>query len=161
MKLKTLKFKNKLLSNVIRDSLGFYLNNLLPESKTKRLTIKVVSKPNIAFDASCEKTGRFQYLIEVKSAILDDIDLLLISLAHETVHIKQYTTKELSVAYTKHEAVDVWKGKRYRETNYDNQPWEKEAYDAEQNLYINYLSACYANGFISKIVTLNSTKTAG
>lgn len=84
----------------------------------------------------------------------------MVTLAHEVVHIKQYCTGELSIAYTKYSAIDVWKGKRYRETDYDNQPWEWEAYGLEQPLYVEYISACYANGFINKIALLNTAETA-
>lgn len=160
MKLKTRKFKNKALSSIVRNALSFYLEYLLPQSKVKRLDIEVVNRQDIPFEAACMKIGGGQYLIEIRDDIANYLEVLLITLAHEAVHIKQYCTGELNIAYTKHDVIDVWKGKRYRNTDYDDQPWEQEAYGLEQPLYIDYMSACYSNGFITKILTLTTPDSA-
>lgn len=55
---------------------------------------------------------------------------MLITLAHELVHAKQYLTGTLS------RDTNRWKGKIYH--GYENTPWEKEAYKLESILYNKY-----------------------
>ena len=59
---------------------------------------------------------------------------LMVTLAHELVHAKQYIRGELS---GKHRA---WRGKCHVNTQYDQLPWEQEAYQWEQTLYDIYWS---------------------
>ena len=51
------------------------------------------------------------------------------TLAHEMVHAKQYLRGELC-GYSM-----SWKGKKPRNYQYENAPWEKEAYKLEAELY--------------------------
>jgi hypothetical protein len=54
------------------------------------------------------------------------------TLAHEITHLKQYLYKELN------EQMTLWKGQRVSEddyVNYDDRPWEQEAYNMENKLY--------------------------
>jgi hypothetical protein len=51
------------------------------------------------------------------------------TLAHEMVHAKQYLRGELD-GYS-----GSWKGRKPRNYQYHNQPWEKEAYAREEYLF--------------------------
>ncbi len=53
---------------------------------------------------------------------------LMIALAHEMVHAKQFFRKELINGY-------MWKGRNYWNCTYLHQPWEKSAYYHEMKLY--------------------------
>ena len=53
---------------------------------------------------------------------------LMIAVAHEMVHAKQFLRKELVDGY-------MYKGRNYWECAYDQQPWEKSAYALEERLY--------------------------
>lgn len=50
------------------------------------------------------------------------------TLAHELVHVKQFARKELT------ENLQYWKGNDHSDTDYWDQPWEKEGSKvAEEN----------------------------
>ena len=53
---------------------------------------------------------------------------LLLVLAHEMVHVKQWVRGELKDTNC---GKQLWKNKDYTNTNYDNQPWEIEAHELE------------------------------
>jgi|TARA_B110001454_G_scaffold43183_1_gene42267 hypothetical protein len=74
-----------------------------------------------------------EFLIELDASMKHPFDQILIWLAHEMVHLKQFVRGELF----DYETGSVqWKSKRYsRDTNYSKQPWEKEAYRLEEKLY--------------------------
>lgn len=60
---------------------------------------------------------------------------MMLTLAHEMVHIKQYARKELQ-DYTHRDKVK-WLGKIFclKKTKYHKRPWEKEAYFKDKPLY--------------------------
>ena len=58
------------------------------------------------------------------------------TLLHELWHVYQHVTGQLKDKYNKRH----WKGIDHSETNYDDQPWEKEAHRMEKILYKRYTS---------------------
>jgi hypothetical protein len=67
---------------------------------------------------------------------------LLITIAHEFVHIKQFATGQLK-DYIRQSGVVAWMGKSYKdpreqEVGYFNSPWEREAVRLEKKLYQAY-----------------------
>ena len=144
MKIKTRKFKNRILSRFIREATEFYLQRLLPRSKYSKIVIDVIGRDIIDSEGSCEPVDVNRYVIELKKGM--SLELSLITLAHEIVHVKQYAQKELKVIHIRNDLVDVWKGKRYRNVDYIDQPWEQEAFSMDEDLYHDFLSECYATG---------------
>lgn len=142
MKISTRRFKNKKLSSTIRRATSFYFERLGIESSN--VSVNVIQMPKLGADGTCEKISKKEFIIELN----DDMSLehSLITLAHETVHIKQYITKQLRTWYLKTGIIDVWEGKRFRNVSYFQQPWEAEALLLEQELYIDFVSECYATG---------------
>ena len=57
------------------------------------------------------------------------LDDMMLNLAHELVHAKQFLTGQLSPVKQN------WKRKNYSKTPYSRQPWEREAYAKEEKLY--------------------------
>ena len=55
------------------------------------------------------------------------------ALAHEMVHAKQFLRDELVS-----EGVWKWKGRKADNYEYQNQPWEKEAYKMERDLFLDF-----------------------
>ena len=53
------------------------------------------------------------------------------TLAHEMVHVKQYFRKELDGSNCRFK----WKGRNANGYQYENQPWEREAFRRESDLY--------------------------
>ena len=64
-----------------------------------------------------------------------DVETILVTLAHEMVHLKQYATKQLKSKVVSGKEIDIWLGKKYKNLNYLDQPWEKEASSLEMQLY--------------------------
>ncbi len=64
---------------------------------------------------------------------------LLLSLAHESIHIKQYATGELR--YLIRGCACKWKGAEYNDEGipYPDLPWEVEAWDRERELFESFL----------------------
>ena len=58
------------------------------------------------------------------------------TLLHELWHVYQHVTGQLKDKYNKR----YWKGIDHSETNYDDQPWEKDAHRMEKILYKRYTS---------------------
>jgi len=75
-----------------------------------------------------------EFEIEIDSSKDHLIQDMLIWLAHEFVHLKQFVKGEL---YDYEDGSVKWKSKVYRDgkVSYEDAPWEKEAYRLEYKLY--------------------------
>ena len=73
-----------------------------------------------------------EFMIELDASMRHSFKDILTWLAHEMVHLKQFVRKEL----WDYETGRVqWKSRTYGKMHYDDQPWEKEAYRLEGELY--------------------------
>ena len=74
-----------------------------------------------------------EFNIELDASMRHPFSQILTWLAHEMVHLKQFVRKEL----WDYESGRVqWKSRAYsKKVHYDDQPWEKEAYRLESELY--------------------------
>ena len=73
-----------------------------------------------------------EFMIELDTSMKWSFDQILTWLAHEMVHLKQFVRKEL----WDYETGQVqWKSRTYSRVHYDDQPWEREAYRLEGELY--------------------------
>ena len=142
MKISTRRFRNKKLSSTLKRATTFYLDRL--QQPTSNVNIIIVQKPNLDADGTCEKLSKKHFIIELKSGLT--LEHTLITLAHEIVHVRQYLTRQLKTWFLKSGTVDIWQGKRFRNVNYYQQPWEAEALLLEQELYVDFVSECYATG---------------
>ena len=73
-----------------------------------------------------------EFLIELDTSMKNSFRQILIWLAHEMVHIKQFVRKEL---WDYENGQVQWKSRTYSRAPYDDQPWEREAYRLEKSLY--------------------------
>ena len=82
-----------------------------------------------------------EFMIELDASMKYGFDDILIWLAHEMVHLKQFVRKEL----WDYEIGSVqWKTKRYSSgMKYNDMPWEKEAYRLEDKLYYEFAEWYY------------------
>ena len=60
------------------------------------------------------------------------------TLLHELWHVYQHVKGDLK---DKH-GIRLWKGVDHSATDYDDQPWEKQAHIMEEILYNQYLTKC-------------------
>lgn len=115
-----------------------YIENLCIELKINRLWSKVVLvefKTKLDEEAYGLCWGDYNdgycHVEIARTCCGEDIPYedIMLTLAHEFVHVKQYMRKQLS-GY-KH----TWNGKKAYNYQYDNEPWEREAYGKQEELY--------------------------
>ena len=73
-----------------------------------------------------------EFMIEVDASMKYPFDQILIWIAHEMVHLKQFVRGELCDYETGRVR---WKKRMYGRVHYEDQPWEREAYRLEEKLY--------------------------
>ena len=73
-----------------------------------------------------------EFMIELDTSMKHPFDQILTWLAHEMVHLKQFVRGELCDYET---GRVQWKTRAFGKVHYDDQPWEKEAYRLEGELY--------------------------
>ena len=73
-----------------------------------------------------------EFMIELDASMKFKFDQILTWLAHEMVHLKQFVRGELCDYET---GRVQWKSRSYGKVHYDDQPWEKEGYRLEGELY--------------------------
>jgi hypothetical protein len=73
-----------------------------------------------------------EFMIELDASMKYSFDQILTWLAHEMVHLKQFVRGELFDYET---GRVQWKSRSFGLVNYADQPWEKEAYRLEGELY--------------------------
>lgn len=104
-----------------------------------KITVRLGRRNNKWIDGDAAGTcfGEFkngEWKIDIVLARRKRFGLMLRTLAHEMIHAKQFTKRELAVVNNK----DVWKGKlwtaRKKADPYYDSPWEREAYAKELSL---------------------------
>ena len=133
---------NLQLSASLLESVYFYAYELLGGRQARHLTIEIKLTNELK-----KKTGAYglcliidddlnkprEFMVELDASMKNSFKQILIWLAHEMVHVKQFVRGELCDYENKRVK---WKSKQYPETiNYNNQPWEKEAYRLEEKLF--------------------------
>ena len=73
-----------------------------------------------------------EFMIELDTSMKYTFEQILTWLAHEMVHLKQFVRGELCDYETGRVR---WKSRSYGRVHYNDQPWEKEAYRLEGELY--------------------------
>ena len=83
--------------------------------------------------ADCDQRPR-DFEIEIHNRL--DPKLYTETLLHELWHLYQHVRGDLKDKHQKR----LWKGIDHSETDYEDQPWEKEAHGMEEKLYREYNS---------------------
>jgi hypothetical protein len=82
----------------------------------------------------CSKTGNKEISIAVDSALA--LPQLLMTLAHEMVHVKQYVRGQYRGELSRNGKMKrIWLGKQYT-VKYLKRPWEQEAFRRESELVL-------------------------
>lgn len=135
MKITTRKFKNKDLTKIIKQAAKFYALQLIPK-QYEQIHLEINAR-KIKADGTCFFWDDNDFEIELNPNLT--FEHIMITLAHEMVHLKQYAKKELKSKYVKGKSIDVWKGVKYRNLKYKDQPWEHEATEMELDLFHNFI----------------------
>ena len=130
------------LYRAIGNAVEFYGEVLLGKRMAKYVHVSVKLTKNLKkkeqaygfchiIDDSLSRPREFN--IELDASMRHPFSQILTWLAHEMVHLKQFVRKEL----WDYESGRVqWKSRAYsKKVHYDDQPWEKEAYRLESELY--------------------------
>ena len=133
---------NLTLYRAVENAVEFYGEVLLGKRMAKSVHVFVKLTKNLKkkekaygfchiIDDSLSRPREFN--IELDASMRHPFSQILTWLAHEMVHLKQFVRKEL----WDYESGRVqWKSRAYsKKVHYEDQPWEKEAYRLESELY--------------------------
>lgn len=120
---------------MIKQAAKFYALQLIPKHYDK-IYLDIYSN-KIEADGTCFQHDGYDFEIEINKKL--SFDHMMITLAHEMIHLKQYVTKELKTKVVKGNCIDTWKGVKFKNTDYKDQPWEQEATMLEEELYHRFL----------------------
>lgn len=128
--------RNKQLKNDLTEAVEFYSDKLMHNNLTRNLCVTLNLKSMKDSYGECypswfNKQGKARkFTVNINPREEDP----LYTLAHEMYHLKQFATGELSNCLT------YWKSRRVAEDlPYKNQPWEKQAFSNDFQLYEKYL----------------------
>lgn len=124
---------------VIKEAVELTLLRFLPDCDDI-LTVQVeVAEPSDIGDAHglVDDMDDLEYVIYLNQSILNDDVELFKTVVHECVHIKQYFNKELDHVNLYR---SVFNGQVVDHfiTNYEDRPWEVEAFEAEEEMAWQY-----------------------
>lgn len=133
------KINMKLCKNACR----FYANKLLGDYLSSKINLTLEFEkfsPNDKYIAFCTWEFDNHYSRDFIISVNQDLNKrsMLMALAHEMVHLKQYAKGELK-DYVKANKCK-WMGEQYNsdELDYWDHPWEIEAYGRERGLYVKF-----------------------
>ena len=139
------KGSNKTTRKLVEYATWFYAEKLMGKRLMSGLKININLKKNMIDKTDCEGTAIWEdegprpreFTINLDSGV--KIRNLLISLAHEMVHVKQWAKDEM-YEYMKPNMVR-FKGEKIhmKEVDYFDYPWEIEAYGRQLGLFIRFL----------------------
>lgn len=67
---------------------------------------------------------------------------LMLTIAHEMVHVKQLVTGKLVTEFVDGQNVNTWCGKDFSDTEYAETPWELQAYAMQSPLVQKLVDSC-------------------
>lgn len=127
---------NPALKEDIRKASTFFINTLIPQKRILHVAVKrrkdLIEKCGTYGECwELDEPHTFEILLDASLSRKD----CLTTLAHEFVHVKQFSRKELKFGHK----IDTWCGKKYYHgAAYESLPWEKEATRLETKLYNEY-----------------------
>ena len=124
-----IKGGTKTQQRVTDEAARVFIKQLLPSKRTLNIdiTIRNTLKENAAGYCTHEDRDQFHIELHNRGTLFDYLSFL----AHELVHVKQYSNREL-VKY-------CWMGVDYFDVAYSKLPWEKEAWSAQYPMSKKYI----------------------
>ena len=146
-----IKGSNKATRKLVESATWFYAEKLLGKRLMGSLEITINLKKNLLTKDGNEGSAIWEddsyrpkeFIIELDTTV--KIRNLLITLAHEMVHVKQWAKDEM-YEYTNKMGLVRFKGEKIHleETDYWDYPWEIEAYGKQLGLFVRF---CEHMGF--------------
>lgn len=139
------KGSNKAFRRLIESAAWFYAEKLLGKRLMESLEITINLKKNLLSKEGNEGSAIWEddsyrpkeFIIELDSTV--KIRNILITLAHEMVHVKQWAKDEM-YEYTNMMGMVRFKGEKIHLelTDYWDYPWEIEAYGKQLGLFVRF-----------------------
>ena len=144
MYLRTIGKPSKIQLKLCKEAVKFYGKFLLGENLYNKISIKlkfdetIIKSKDFAYCGWDDNNHRSREFTIVISPVLNR-KLMLKTLAHEMVHVKQYAKGELKDYLISNKS--KWKGEVFihDEVEYWFQPWEIEAHGMEMGLYLKFV----------------------
>lgn len=135
--------KNKGIKAQIQRASSFFIQKLMPRKRNLLIGIflqpKLMAEENVY--GTCYHYDLYDKDVEYTICLdsTQDLNTTLGTLAHELVHVRQFSRRELSMLNDQYCA--KWKGQKYADdTEYEDMPWEVEANKLEHQLCSDYLN---------------------
>jgi hypothetical protein len=117
----------------IEDYARSIITHLMPRKRKGLIVIDILKKVKYEDSIFCGLCYGDRHTAEIELAknTTEKLTLeeMMVNLAHELVHAKQFFRGEL------HPNLNRWKSLDYHNVAYSRQPWEKEAYKLEDQLF--------------------------
>jgi hypothetical protein len=128
-----IKGGTKTQQRVTDEAARVFIKQLLPRKRTLNIdiTIRNTLKENAAGYCTHEDRDQFHVELHNRGTLFDYLSFL----AHELVHVKQYSNRELVNKSYK----SYWMGVDYSDVAYSKLPWEKEAWSSQYPMSKNYI----------------------
>jgi len=119
---------SKTQRDLTEKAVRYFVGELLPSKRSLNISVGIRNILKEGMAGCCEYIGgnEFEITLHHRGNLYEYISFL----AHEMVHLKQYSTKELVTRFPK----ETWKGEDYSNVAYRKQPWEKEAWSRQHVL---------------------------
>lgn len=115
--------------HIIRDTIDHALNTLMPRRKLPiYIEVEVAKDEDMGMASGLvHQEDDDTFFMSLSESVLKDYEELVYTVAHESVHIKQYLRKEVRDISVNEK---IWMKDKYdlREVNYSDLPWEQEAH---------------------------------
>jgi hypothetical protein len=122
-----------------RKAIEYFASQLFTPQKRRHLYLEIKYRKNMDYQGLV--TIEDYNVLGVPNDFLIEIcrnteEEMLKSLAHEMVHVLQYSRGELN------ETMTMWRGRKVNadEIPYHQQPWEQQAIELEEKLYQSFLA---------------------
>mgnify|MGYP006091513803 FL=1 len=139
------KGSNKAIRKLVESATRFYAEKLMGKRLTENLKITVNLKRNLLSKEGLEGSAVWEddsyrpreFIVEIDSTV--KVRNILLTLAHEMVHVKQWAKDEM-YEYLNTIGMVRFKGEKVHldSLEYWDQPWEIEAYGKQLGLFIRY-----------------------
>ena len=124
-----IKGGTKTQQRVTDEAARVFIKQLLPRKRTLNIdiTIRNTLKENAVGYCTHEDRDQFHIELHNRGTLFDYLSFL----AHELVHVKQYSNREL--------IKNCWMGVDYFDVAYSKLPWEKEAWLSQYTISKKYI----------------------
>jgi hypothetical protein len=113
------------------------IKEMMPRMRTLDILVNLKDLKGAAYGYCMEGDTNREFELEIdKNLSLYD---LVSTVCHEMVHVKQYARKELRCD---RDGNQMWKKGKFNNVQYEDAPWEKEAFKLERGLALKCFEEC-------------------